>query len=561
MGGRSNPAAAFVLRVLNADALPRMNVFLVGPMGSGKSAVGRQLAQRLALEFIDSDEQIEARTGVDISYIFEREGESGFRQREAEVIDAITRCDGVLVSTGGGAVLDAGTRERLRARGRVVYLRTSVEQQLARTRRSNDRPLLNNDDPRGTLERLFVQRAPLYDGGGRDRRRHGRPQGEGRGRPDLPPARRRRAGTMTGSALQTLQIDLGARSYPIVIGEGLLDDPELVGRHVTARDVLIVTNETVAPLYAGRLLAGLGGKRVRSVELPDGEQFKTLSVLERVFDALIDARLNRDACVVALGGGVVGDMAGFAAACYQRGVDFVQVPTTLLAQVDSAVGGKTGVNHPGGKNMIGAFHQPRAVLSDLGTLRTLPPRELRAGLAEVIKYGLIDDADFLAWIEANVDRLLALDMDALGRAVRRSCEIKARIVAADEREHGQRALLNLGHTFGHAIETAAGYGEWLHGEAVAMGMLLAADLSQRLGYIDPADVARVRELLRRAGLPIEAPAIGAARALELMGMDKKVLQGRIRLVLLRKLGEGIVTGDYPADALQATLRGHFEVAA
>jgi 3-dehydroquinate synthase len=366
---------------------------------------------------------------------------------------------------------------------------------------------------------------------------------------------------MTRSVQQTLQIDLGPRSYPIVIGEDLLDDPDLVTRHVAARDVLIVTNQTVGPLYSHRLRASLADKRVRSVELPDGEQYKTLSVLGRVFDALIEARLNRDACVVALGGGVVGDMAGFAAACYQRGIDFVQVPTTLLAQVDSAVGGKTGVNHPGGKNMIGAFHQPRAVLADLGTLRTLPPRELRAGLAEVIKYGLIDDAGFLAWIEANVDALLALDMAALAQAVRRSCEIKARIVAADEREHGQRALLNLGHTFGHAIETAAGYGEWLHGEAVGVGMLLAADLSQRLGYIDTADVTRVRELLRRAGLPTEAPAIGAARALELMGMDKKVLQGRIRLVLLRKLGEGIVAGDYPADALQATLRGHFEVAA
>lgn len=366
---------------------------------------------------------------------------------------------------------------------------------------------------------------------------------------------------MTGRSPQTLSIDLGSRSYPIVIGEGFLADAGLVARHVAAQDVLIVTNETVGPLYGNRLRAGLAGKRVSAVELPDGEQNKTLSVLERVFDALLEARLNRDACVVALGGGVVGDMAGFAAACYQRGIDFVQVPTTLLAQVDSAVGGKTGVNHPGGKNMIGAFHQPRAVLSDLGTLRTLPPRELRAGLAEVIKYGLIDDADFLDWIEVNVASLLALDMDALAQAVRRSCEIKARIVAADEREHGQRALLNLGHTFGHAIETAAGYGEWLHGEAVALGLLLAADLSQRLGYVGTTEVDRVRELLRRAGLPTEAPAIGAAKALELMGMDKKVLQGRIRLVLMRKLGEGIVTGDYPAAALQATLRAHFEVTA
>jgi 3-dehydroquinate synthase len=360
---------------------------------------------------------------------------------------------------------------------------------------------------------------------------------------------------------QTLAIDLGSRSYPIVIGDGVLADADLVPRHVAARDVLIVTNETVGPLYGERLRTGLAGKRIHSVALPDGERHKTLAVLERVFDALIAARLNRDACVVALGGGVVGDMAGFAAACYQRGIDFVQVPTTLLAQVDSAVGGKTGVNHPGGKNMIGAFHQPRAVLSDLGTLRTLPPRELRAGLAEVIKYGLIDDADFLDWIEANVDALLALDMAALAAAVRRSCEIKARIVAADEREQGQRALLNLGHTFGHAIENAAGYGEWLHGEAVGAGLLLAADLSHRLGYLDRTDVTRVRDLLQRAGLPTQAPAIGAARAFDLMGMDKKVQQGRIRLVLLRQLGEGVVTGDYPADALQATLRDHFEATA
>jgi 3-dehydroquinate synthase len=366
---------------------------------------------------------------------------------------------------------------------------------------------------------------------------------------------------MTTEPRDLLQIDLGERGYPIVIGEGLLADTELVARHVAARDVLVVTNATVGPLYLPALERGLAGKRVQAVALPDGERHKTLEVLGRVFDAMVAARLNRDAVVVALGGGVVGDMAGFAAACYQRGIDFVQVPTTLLAQVDSSVGGKTGVNHPGGKNLIGAFHQPRAVLADLATLRTLPPRELRAGLAEVIKYGLVDDPSFLEWIERHLDALLALDGAALRHAVRRSCEIKARIVAADEREHGQRALLNLGHTFGHAIETAAGYGEWLHGEAVAMGMLLATDLSGRLGWLGTADVERVRELLLRAGLPVEAPAIGAQRAHELMGMDKKVLQGRIRLVLLRQLGAGVVCADYPADALEATLRTHFEAAA
>jgi 3-dehydroquinate synthase len=361
--------------------------------------------------------------------------------------------------------------------------------------------------------------------------------------------------------MQRLGIDLGERSYPILIGPGLIDDAAVMEEAIGAPDVLVVTNEVVGPLYLDRLLASLGGKRVASVVLPDGEQHKTLEVMGRVLDALVLGRMNRDACIAALGGGVVGDIAGFAAACYQRGIDFAQVPTTLLAQVDSAVGGKTGVNHPGGKNLVGAFHQPRAVVSDTSTLATLPPRELRAGLAEVIKYGLVADAGFLAWLEKELPGLLALDPAALAHAIRRSCEIKAEIVAEDEREHGRRALLNLGHTFGHAIETAAGYGEWLHGEAVGVGMLLAADLSRRLGWIGEADLVRVRELLVRAGLPVTAPPIGAARALGLMGMDKKVLAGRIRLVLLASLGAGVVSGDYPADALQSTLAAHFGEAA
>jgi 3-dehydroquinate synthase len=361
--------------------------------------------------------------------------------------------------------------------------------------------------------------------------------------------------------MRSLVIDLGERSYPIMIGPGLLDDSAVLARAVAARDALVVTNETVAPLYVDRLTRSLPGKRVAAVVLPDGEQHKTLATLSRVFDALVERRMNRDACVVALGGGVVGDMAGFAAACYQRGVDYVQVPTTLLAQVDSSVGGKTGVNHPGGKNLIGAFHQPRAVVSDIGTLATLPPRELRAGLAEVIKYGLIADATFLGWIETHLEALLRLEAADLTHAIQRSCEIKAGIVAKDEREHGRRALLNLGHTFGHAIETAVGYGDWLHGEAVATGMLMAADLSHRLGWLEATDVERVRALLARTGLPTTAPRIGAPRALELMGMDKKVLAGRIRLVLMRRLGEGLVSDDYPADTLRATLSAHFEEAA
>ncbi len=361
--------------------------------------------------------------------------------------------------------------------------------------------------------------------------------------------------------MERLGIDLGERSYPILIGAGLIDDAPLFEGLIAARDVLIVSNETVAPLYLSRLSAALGDRRVISCLLPDGEQYKTLVSLASVFDALVDARMNRDAAVLALGGGVVGDMAGFAAACYQRGVDYAQVPTTLLAQVDSAVGGKTGVNHSGGKNLIGAFHQPFAVVSDIETLTTLPRREFRAGLAEVIKYGLIADRDFLGWIEQHLDDLLALEPVALTRAIRRSCEIKAEIVADDEREHGRRALLNLGHTFGHAIETAAGYGQWLHGEAVAVGMLLAADLSRRLGWLDHADADRLKALLTRAGLPVDAPRLGAEQALRLMGMDKKVLAGKIRLVLLRRPGDAVISEDFDPQLLRDVLREHFEAPA
>jgi 3-dehydroquinate synthase len=357
--------------------------------------------------------------------------------------------------------------------------------------------------------------------------------------------------------MRELRIDLGGgRDCPILIGSGLLGH-EVLREHVPERATLIVTNRTVEPLYLERVVSALAGRPTATLALPDGEQYKTLAGIEPIFDALVAARVNRDGSIVALGGGVVGDMAGFAAACYQRGIDCIQLPTTLLAQVDSSVGGKTGVNHPGGKNLIGAFHQPRAVIADTAVLGTLPPREFRAGLAEVIKYGLLGDLEFLGWIEHEIDALLAFDSAALETAIFRSCTAKARIVAEDEREHGRRALLNLGHTFGHAIENATGYGTWLHGEAVAVGMLLAAELSARLGWLSTKDVARVRTLLGRAGLPTAAPRIGGRRALELMGMDKKVDRGRVRLVLLRRLGDAVVTGDYPGDALEAQLAAAF----
>ncbi len=357
--------------------------------------------------------------------------------------------------------------------------------------------------------------------------------------------------------MQTLHVSLGERSYPILVGDGLLRASGLVAAQIPGKDVLLVSNTVVAPLYAPLLREALGGRRIVEAVLADGEQHKTLSTAARLFDTLIANRCGRDVTVVALGGGVVGDLAGFAAACYQRGVALVQVPTTLLAQVDSSVGGKTAVNHPGGKNMIGAFHQPRAVIADTAVLASLPVRELRAGLAEVIKYGLIWDAAFFDWIESQLDALLARDAAALSHAIHRSCAIKAEIVSRDEREQGERAFLNLGHTFGHAIEAATGYIAWLHGEAVGTGLLIAADLSARLGMLDARVVARLHALLQRAGLPVAAPRIGAARALDYMRLDKKVQSGRVRLVLLAGLGRSIVTGDYPDGALDATLAEHF----
>ncbi len=357
--------------------------------------------------------------------------------------------------------------------------------------------------------------------------------------------------------MEQLHISLGERSYPILIGAGILAAAEVVSSHIKARDLLIVTNDRVAPLYLDRLRSSLPGKRLAAVILPDGESHKTLETVGKVFDALTAERMNRDAAIVALGGGVVGDIAGFAAACYQRGIDYIQVPTTLLAQVDSSVGGKTGVNHPAGKNLIGAFHQPRCVIADPEVLKTLPEREYRSGLAEVVKYGLIRDPEFFAWLEGHPGELLARDPAALSRAIRRSCELKAEIVGIDEREHGLRAILNLGHTFGHAIETATGYGTWLHGEAVAAGMVLAADLSIRLGWMSSKDYQRTVALLQRLELPVTAPKIGASRALELMGMDKKVLAGKLRLVLMKSMGDAIVTDDFPLSTLTETLEQGF----
>ncbi len=348
---------------------------------------------------------------------------------------------------------------------------------------------------------------------------------------------------MKSGMVQELTVSLAERSYPIKIGAGILGDEKLLLPFIRHKKVVIVTNTTVAPLYLNALSIPLkhAGVSVLDVILPDGEEFKTWETLNKIFDSLLSNHCERSTVLIALGGGVIGDMGGFAAACYQRGMPFIQIPTTLLAQVDSSVGGKTAINHPLGKNMIGAFYQPRLVLTDIATLDSLPERELKAGLAEVIKYGLIRDPSFFAWLEENIDLLLARDRDALAYAVRRSCENKAEVVAADERESGERALLNLGHTFGHAIETGLGYGVWLHGEAVAAGTLMAAELSRILGWLDQQDIERVEDIFVRAGLPVRGPKLGAQSYLKLMRHDKKVEGGRLRLVLLKSIGEAVLT--------------------
>ncbi|WP_409521284.1 bifunctional shikimate kinase/3-dehydroquinate synthase AroKB [Massilia sp.] len=536
-------------------------------MGSGKTTIGRLLARRLGRRFVDSDHAIEARTGASIPWIFEIEGEASFRRREAEMIRELTGQEGIVLATGGGAVLDPASRALLAERGTVIYLRAGIGSILQRTSHDKNRPLLQTADPRRKLEQLLAQREPLYREIADLVIDTGRPNVQSMVQTILEQldalaagrARRAKAASMNQAAEHnatqlTLNVELGERSYPIAIGPGLLADPAALVRHVGGHKAAIVTNTTVAPLYLERIAAPLraAGKEVVEIVLPDGEEHKQWGSLMAVFDALLANKCDRKTTLIALGGGVIGDLTGFAAASYMRGVPFVQIPTTLLAQVDSSVGGKTGINHPLGKNMIGAFYQPRAVLADTSTLDTLPPRELSAGLAEVIKHGAILDGEFFDWIEANIARLVARDPQALAHAIARSCEIKADVVRKDEREGGLRAVLNFGHTFGHAIEAGLGYGAWLHGEAVGCGMVMAADLSQRLGLIDAASVARLRKLVAAAGLPVVAPDLGAERWIELMEVDKKNEGGAIKFILLKPLGSPSIASA-PQDVLRATL--------
>ncbi|MCW5299418.1 bifunctional shikimate kinase/3-dehydroquinate synthase AroKB [Herbaspirillum lusitanum] len=553
------------------------SIFLVGLMGAGKTTIGRALAKKLNKRFVDSDHEIESRTGTTIPVIFEIEGEESFRKREADVIRELSAQQDIVLATGGGAILRAETRAYLKQRGTVIYLRAGINQILQRTGRDKNRPLLQTADPRRKLEELSRQRDPYYREVADFVIETGRPNvqflvqailsqleltpkqtADAASAPATssaqPAAYAEPAMTASTFAPVALQVELGERSYPITIGHDLLSNPELLTRHVAGKRVAVVTNDKVGPLYLPRVRKLLedAGKQVTEIVLPDGEEQKTWVSLMKVFDVLLAEKCDRKTTLVALGGGVIGDLTGFAAASYMRGVPFVQIPTTLLSQVDSSVGGKTGINHPLGKNMIGAFYQPQAVIADTATLHTLPPRELAAGLAEVIKHGAIIDAAFFDWIEANIGKLVAKDNAALAYSIQRSCEIKADVVRQDEREGGLRAILNFGHTFGHAIENGLGYGQWLHGEAVGCGMAMAADLSHRLGYIDAASKDRLTALVKAAGLPVTAPDLGTQRWLELMEVDKKNEGGAIKFILIKPLGQPLIT-NVPQELLLQTL--------
>ncbi len=551
------------------------NIFLVGLMGAGKTTVGRLLAKRLGLTFVDSDQEIETRTGATISWIFEIEGEDSFRRREVETIKDLTGQTGIVLATGGGAVIHPENRKHLKERGIVIYLRASVSNILQRTMHDKSRPLLQTENKKKKLEELAKQREPLYQEVADIVVDTGRTNVHAMVQSIMAQLAHYQKGTSSGKQKQGLvnrtkkerikmeagkshlKVDLGERSYPIEIGTDLLKNSQLLAKTIRGQNTVIVTNTVVAPLYLDRLTHSLktAGKDVLSIVLPDGEKEKNWANLMKIFDFLMENQCDRKTTLVALGGGVIGDLTGYAAASFMRGVSFVQVPTTLLAEVDSSVGGKTGINHPLGKNMIGAFYQPEAVIADTTTLTTLPDRELIAGLAEVIKYGAIIDEPFFEWLENHIDRLLARDSNALAYAIRRSCEIKADIVRQDEREStGLRAILNFGHTFGHAIEAGLGYGEWLHGEAVGCGMVMAADLSCRMGWLDGQVGKRIRELVKKAGLPVIAPALGIDRWIELMRVDKKNVGGEIQFVLLKKLGQSMVTA-VPDTLLSETLTG------
>lgn len=529
-------------------------------MGAGKTTIGKSLAQITGKTFIDSDHEIQERTGVKIPIIFEIEGEIGFRKRETEVLRELVKMNNIVLATGGGAVLKRENRRLLKRCGTVIYLRASVIDLQRRTRYDKNRPLLQTEDIQAKLTELLAQRDSLYR-----ETAHLVVESGKQGVRNLVNKLMRKLAALSHpqntnkDIMQTISVNLtpasGQRSYPIHIGNGILEQIDLVLPYLPQKKVAIVSNTTIAPLYLDRVRSAFERHGVSSVPiiLPDGEKFKNWKTLNHIFDVLLSQKCERNTAILALGGGVVGDLTGFAAATYLRGVPFIQIPTTLLAQVDSSVGGKTGINHPLGKNMIGAFYQPSLVLADSVTLDTLPEREFRAGIAEIIKYGLIRDPAFFDWLEQNMAQLLGRDPSILNEAIRRSCENKAEIVAADEKESGIRALLNLGHTFGHAIENGVGYGVWLHGEAVAAGIVMAAELSCRMKLISTVDVHRIRKIFLHAGLPVHAPNFATEKYLQLMTLDKKVEAGKTRFILLNRIGEAVMRADVPARILTETI--------
>ena len=533
----------------------RRSVVLVGMMGAGKTSVGKRLAARLGLPFVDADDEIEAGARMTIPEIFEKFGEPYFRDGERRVIARVLAAGPCVLSTGGGAYMNASTRETIARTGVSIWLKPDFDVLLRRVRKRSNRPLLQTPDPEGTLRRLLEERSPTYaladiTIGSQDGPHEvvvERIVAALEQHVPIPPNRK-------------VRVDLGQRAYDIEIGEGLIENagPRIAALFPRAR-AAIVTDDNVAahwlePLRASLASAGIGSA---AIVCPPGETTKSYAHFARVCDALIGARIERRDIVIALGGGVIGDLAGFAAATLRRGVDYVQIPTSLLAQVDSSVGGKTAINSPLGKNLIGAFHQPRLVLADAGALRTLPTREFRAGYAEVAKYGLIDDRDFFEWLEANWREIFS-GGPARAQAIAVSCAAKARVVASDETEQGARALLNLGHTFGHALEALAHYDPAIlvHGEGVAVGMACAFRFSRALGACSGQDVVRVERHLQAVGLPtriqdIPGLRVDPAALLESMRQDKKVERGRLTFILARGIGQSYIAKDVAeAEALR-----------
>lgn len=528
-------------------------------MGTGKSAIGKRLAQSIGYDFVDTDRMIEKQAGMSIREIFEKDGESHFRMIEKEAIRRLSGIRSSVIATGGGAIVDSENLRSLKKNGIMVCLKAVPEVILKRTGGNSDRPLLINKDRLIEIKRLLEIREPYYkkadisiDTTGmdipqivteivnktRDYIKEATP-------PRSPSLVKRGMGGVTGKKegyAKKVKVGLDNRAYDIEIGVGL----DSLGTRLLdlglGKKIAIVTNPKVNKLYGKRVARSVkkAGFEVKIIEIPDGERYKTIRWLNHIYDNLIDWRFERSSTLIALGGGVVGDITGFAAATFLRGIAYIQVPTTLVAQVDSSVGGKTGLDHKKGKNLIGAFYQPRLVYIDMSVLKSLDRREFIAGLAEVIKYGVIADEGFFSFLEKNMGRILDLDQEILHPMILRSCEIKAQIVVEDEREAGRRRILNLGHTIGHAIETLTGYRGLRHGEAVAIGMLKAAELSGRIGICSKADVGRLKDLISSSGLPTRMPKIEPGKVIRTMELDKKVSGGEINLVMMRSIGDVVI---------------------